>query len=305
MTSPAPNSTASPETDPSAYLGRLGTRVRVLRNRRGMSRKALAKHAEISERYLAQLEAGAGNFSIALLLRVARALGMQIEDLVRDGADPSLEAVSLARFLERLPQHALKEARALLRNHFGFSADGLRRDRIALIGLRGAGKSTLGRLVAARLDLPFLELDREIEQQSGMTLSEMFELFGQERFRRAERAALERVLDRQNGFVLATGGSIVTEPATFDLLLASCFTIWVRAAPQEHMARVVAQGDRRVTGESSRAMDDLISILASREPLYARAEATVVTTGRSAKQSAEEITRRVGHGSGEPPAPHP
>lgn len=285
-----------PGSESDAYLQRLGERVRVMRNRRGMSRKALAKHAQLSERYLAQLETGEGNCSIVLLRRVARALGMPVEELVHDRPDPSVETMLLSQFLERLPPAALKEARELLLRRFGGAAGALKHNRIALIGLRGAGKSTVGELLAARLELPFIELDREIERLSGASLGEIFEMFGQERFRRAEREAFERVLAQHQQFVLATGGSIVTEPSTFELLLSSCFTIWVRAEPREHMQRVIAQGDLRVTGDSARAMDDLISILASREPLYARAEATIVTTGRSPQQNVDELLPLFGHG---------
>jgi XRE family aerobic/anaerobic benzoate catabolism transcriptional regulator len=289
-----PSSRPSPDSD--AYLRRLGERVRMMRNRRGMSRKALAKHAQLSERYLAQLETGDGNCSIVLLRRVARALGMPVEELVHDRPDPSVETMLLSQFLERLPPALLKEARELLLRRFGGAAPALKPNRIALIGLRGAGKSTIGELLAARLALPFIELDREIERLSGATLGELFEMFGQERFRRAEREAFERVLAQHQQFVLATGGSIVTEPSTFELLLSSCFTVWVRAEPLEHMQRVIDQGDLRVTGDSTRAMDDLVSILASREPLYARAEATIVTTGRSPQQNVDELLPLFGHG---------
>ena len=165
--------------------------------------------------------------------------------------------------------------------------------RIALIGLRGGGKSTLGALLAEKLGVPFIELDREIERRSGASLSEIFDMFGQETFRRAERDALDDVLQQHPTFVIATSGSIVTEPGTLELLLSSCFTVWVRAEPEEHMKRVMAQGDMRPMANSVRAMEDLISILKSREPLYARAEAALTTTGQSPDQNLAELLRLI------------
>jgi XRE family aerobic/anaerobic benzoate catabolism transcriptional regulator len=280
-----------PDTD--AYLRRLGERVRTLRNQRGMTRKALAQHADVSERYLAQLEAGLGNGSIVLLRRIARAIGLPVTQLVHEGEEPVLDLVLLTQFLERLAPPALAEARELLLRHFSEPSDDVRRRRIALIGLRGGGKSTLGRLLAERLGIPFIELDREIERHSGTTLSEIFDMFGQETFRRAEREALDDVLRQHPDFVMATSGSIVTEPGTLELLLASCFTVWVRADPEEHMNRVMAQGDMRPMANSARAMEDLISILRSREPLYAKAELTLSTTGKSPEQNLAELLRIV------------
>ena len=282
-----------PGRDSDAYLRRLGDRVRLMRSQRGMSRRALAQHARVSERYLAQLEAGEGNCSIMLLRRIAQAMGLPLHQLVHDGADPLLDAVLLVQFLERLSPAALKEARDILLHHFGEPSKELRRRRIALIGLRGGGKSTLGRFLAAELNVPFIELNREIERQSGAGLNEMFEMFGQETFRRAEREALENVLQRYQHFVVATSGSIVTEPATLELLLTSCFTVWVRAEPLEHMKRVVAQGDLRPMADSTRAMDDLISILKSREPLYAKAEVVLTTTGKTPEQNLAELLRTI------------
>jgi len=171
------------ETD--AYLRRLGERVRTLRTQRGMTRKALAQHAKVSERYLAQLEAGLGNGSIILLRRIARAIGLPVTQLVHEGSEPALDLVLLSQFLERLPPPALAQARTMLLKHFSESSGDERHQRIALIGLRGSGKSTLGRLLAERLGVPFIELDREIEKRSGATLSEIFDMFGQETFRRA------------------------------------------------------------------------------------------------------------------------
>jgi XRE family aerobic/anaerobic benzoate catabolism transcriptional regulator len=275
--------------DKDPYLRKLGERVRTLRNQRGMTRKALAQHAKVSERYLAQMEAGKGNCSIVLLRRIARAIGLPVTQLVHDGAEPPLDLVLLLQFLERLSPDMLVEARKLVTEHFRAPAEDHR--RIALLGLRGGGKSTLGRLLADCLDVPFIELDREIERRSGAPLSEIFDLFGQETFRRAEREALDDVLRRHPEFVIATGGSIVTEPGTLELLLSSCFTVWVRAEPDEHMKRVLAQGDMRPMAKNARAMEDLVSILRSREPLYARAGAVIATTGKSPEQNLAELLR--------------
>jgi XRE family aerobic/anaerobic benzoate catabolism transcriptional regulator len=286
---PVVKSAADRDTD--AYLRGLGERVRVLRNQRGMTRKALAQHADVSERYLAQLEAGLGNGSIVLLRRIARAIGLPVTQLVNEGAEPALDLVLLSQFLERLPPPALAEARDLLLKHFSEPSKDARRRRIALLGLRGGGKSTLGQLLAERLSVPFIELDREIEKRSGTTLSEIFDMFGQETFRRAEREALDDVLRQHQDFVIATSGSIVTEPGTMELLLASCFTVWVRAEPEDHMKRVMAQGDMRPMANSARAMDDLISILRSREPLYAKAAVALTTTGKTPEQNLAELLR--------------
>ena len=282
---------AKATSDSDAYLRQLGERVRVLRSQRGMTRKALAQHAKVSERYLAQLEAGLGNISIVLLRRIARAIGLPVTQLVHDGAEPPLDMVLLNQFLERLSPDRLVEARKLVTEHFSSPSEDRR--RIALIGLRGGGKSTLGQMLAQRLGVPFIELDREIERRSGATLSEIFDMFGQEHFRRTEREALNDVLRQYPNFVVATSGSIVTEPGTLELLLSSCLTVWVRASPEEHMTRVMAQGDMRPMANSARAMEDLISILKSREPLYAKAEAALLTSGKTPEQNLTELLRIV------------
>jgi XRE family aerobic/anaerobic benzoate catabolism transcriptional regulator len=279
--------------DTDAYLLRLGERVRTLRSQRGMTRKALAQHAHVSERYLAQLETGKGNGSIVLLRRIAHAIGLPVTQLVHEGAEPALDMVLLTQFLERLSPQSQAEARELLLKHFSEPSGHTRRQRIALIGLRGGGKSTVGRLLAERLDIPFIELDREIERRSGATLSEIFEMFGQETFRRAEREALDEVLRQHPNFVMATSGSIVTEPGTLELLLASCLTVWVKAEPDEHMQRVIAQGDMRPMAKSARAMQDLMSILRSREPLYAKAEIALSTSGKTPEQNVAELLHHI------------
>jgi XRE family aerobic/anaerobic benzoate catabolism transcriptional regulator len=279
------------------FLERLGEKVRTMRSRRGMSRKVLARHSDVSERYLAQLEAGEGNCSIQLLRRIADAMSVPVADLVDDRPERPLEAVLLDQFLGRLSPAEIAEAREILLGRFGGPSAAMRRERVALIGLRGGGKSTIGSLLAESLGVPFVELDRVIEQTSGMPLGEMIEMFGQETFRRAERAALESVLQDNPRLVLATGGGLVTEPATYELLLTSCITVWVRADPDQHMQRVIAQGDLRPMSDNARAMDDLVSILKSREPLYAKADVVLDTADKSPERSVEELSRLLG---GEP-----
>jgi len=271
------------------FLRQLGERVRVMRSRRGMTRKALASYSDVSERYLAQLEAGDGNCSIGLLRRIAKAMGVPVTELVDERAERPVDALLLQQLMDRLSPAQLAEARELLLSRFGGASAESRRRRIALIGLRGGGKSTLGRLLSVELDVPFIDLDRIVEKNGGMALGELFEMFGQETFRRLERAALEEVLQQHPAFVLSTGGSIVTEPGTFELLLTSCFTVWVRAAPDEHMQRVIDQGDLRPMANNTRAMDDLVSILKSREPLYAKADIVLDTAGKTRERSLREL----------------
>ena len=273
-----------------AFLRALGERLRLIRAQRGMSRRVLASRSGVSERYIAQFEAGTGNMSLLLLRRVAGALGVATEDLVavgRSGRAPG--AMLLEQLLARLTGSEIAEARRLLLDRFG--AAGTRRERIALIGLRGAGKSSLGRLLAERRGVPFLELDREVERASRMELRDIFEVHGQDGFRRLEREALERVVGAETRAVIATGGGLVAEPATFEFLLANCLTVWVKASPGEHMRRVVAQGDARpMAGDQRRAMDDLRAILASREPLYRQADLVLDTSGRMLDESLLELT---------------
>ncbi|MCW5771672.1 MAG: helix-turn-helix transcriptional regulator [Rhodospirillaceae bacterium] len=275
------------------FLSVLGERVRAARVRRGMTRKILARDSAVSERYLAQLEAGQGNISIGLLRQIADAMSLPLGELVREGEERPIELTLLIQRLERLPPAELAEAARLLNQRFGLDRGALRRDRIALIGLRGAGKSTLGRKLAAALDRPFIELADEIAAMAGMSLDQIFDLSGQAGYRRYERRALERVLERHDRFVLATGGSLVSEAGTYDLLLGSCFTVWIKAAPEEHMARVVAQGDTRPMAGNAEAMDDLRQILAEREALYARADAALDTGGKSQDAAFSELSQLV------------
>jgi XRE family aerobic/anaerobic benzoate catabolism transcriptional regulator len=281
--------TGNGDLSSASYLKLLGDRVRTMRSRRAMSRKALAKHSVVSERYLAELEAGKGNCSIVLLRRIAKAMGIPVAELIDERPERDVEHLLFHQLLERLSPAELKGARELLLSRHGGPSSEARHARIALIGLRGSGKSTLGKLLGVKLGISFIELDREIEKASGMALGEIFEMFGQPTYRRFERAALDAVIDKHPRFVLATGGSLVTEPGTFERLLTSCVTIWVRAKPDEHMSRVIEQGDLRPMADNKRAMEDLVSILKSRESLYAKADYVLETAGKTPEQGLREI----------------
>ncbi|NMG42720.1 helix-turn-helix domain-containing protein [Aromatoleum toluvorans] len=271
------------------YLLMLGDRIRDLRAQRGMTRKMLAQQSGVSERYLAQLETGHGNISIILLRQIAQGLGFPIVDLVREEPEQSPELTLLMQYLGRFPPKTHEWARRLLQNELESTGRTARRQRIAFIGLRGAGKTTLGTMLADHLGVPFLELAKVIEQEAGADLSEIFSLYGQSAYRRYERRGLESVVANNEAFVLIAGGSIVSEPANFDLLLSSCFTIWLRASPEEHMARVMAQGDYRPMNGNQEAMEDLKRILAGRTAMYSKADAIIDTSGRTAEESFLDI----------------
>jgi XRE family aerobic/anaerobic benzoate catabolism transcriptional regulator len=259
--------TVSPGNDDAAFLLALGQRVRLLRARRGMTRRILAAQSGVSERYISAVESGTGNGSILLLRALARALNVGLRALLEDEAEP------VAPQQPRMADY---------------------RDRIALIGLRGAGKSTLGALLAGRIGVRFLELDQEIEKDTGLGLGEIMELHGQVGFRRLERGVLERLIAFHPKAVIAAGGGIVAETATFDRLLGACLTVWVRAAPEEHMQRVIDQGDLRPMRDNRRSMADLRAILASREALYARADIQLETTGRDIEATLAALLAAVG-----------
>jgi len=270
----------------AAYLHRLGERLRLARTRRGMTLRALATQSGVSLRFIAQTEAGTGNLSVLRLRQLVRALDISPTDLLLDRTDAQARADAL---LGGLPLAQQDEAADLLIRHFSNDPLPGRPGRIALIGLRGAGKSTLGRLLAARRGIPFHELDRDIEEAAGTPLAEIFELHGQAGFRRLERQALDQLIASNTDIVIAAGGSIVATPATYDLLLRACRTVWIRASPEEHMRRVIEQGDLRPMRDNRNAMNDLRAILSSREPLYARAELQLDTTGHSAEDSARYL----------------
>ena len=283
------------EQDTNATLAELGARVRAWRARRGMTRKALAADSGLSERFLADVESGKGNVSINSLEAAARALNITVIDLLQDAPRPALARTQA--LLGRLDDSELDQAYSLLGSSFGLGDAQGREQRVAMIGLRGAGKSTLGAQLATERGVPFIELDREIEREAGTSMNEILLLHGQAGYRRYERRALLRIAEEHpDGVVMTTGGSIVSERETFDLLQSRFYCVWLKASPEEHMARVVAQGDMRPFdsgGANHEALDDLRRILTSREALYARADAVVDTAARTLKQSMTDLKRAV------------
>ena len=267
------------------FLSALGERVRGLRNRRGMTRKRLAEAADVSERHLANLETGQGNASVMLLRDLSRALGATIAELVGEEPAGGGEWTRIRDLLRGRDEATLARARKALADALGAKAsDAGREGRIALIGLRGAGKSTLGRMLAEDLRVPFIELDRVVERMAGCDVGEIHSLYGAAAFRRYEVRALEDTVAAHERAVIATGGGLVTEPSTYDLLLARCFTVWLRASPDDHMKRVIAQGDLRPMAGNAEAMEDLKRILAARESDYARADLTFDTSAQPLTQ---------------------
>jgi XRE family aerobic/anaerobic benzoate catabolism transcriptional regulator len=263
------------------FLTVFGERVRLMRSRRGVTRKILAQEAGISERHLANLETGTGNASVLLLRQLARALNCSMAELVGQDGVASPELVLIRQLLRGRDEATLRRARLALADLLGTAyPDPTRAGRIALIGLRGAGKSSLGRMLADDLGIPFVELNRVIEQIVGCDVHEIHSLYGSSAYRRYEQRALEETIAAYPKAVLATGGGLVSEASTFELLLAHCYTVWLRATPEEHMQRVVAQGDLRPMAGSPEAMDDLKRILASREAFYAKADLAFDTGGK-------------------------
>lgn len=270
----------------SAFLAMVGDRVRSARARKGISRRVLSEISGVSPRYLAQLESGKGNISIILLQKVALALDFNIEWMVA-AEDPWSSDTAMARYLfSKATSDQRRQVLGILENE---SAAASRARRIALIGLRGAGKSTLGRLAAGELGLPFVELNEEIESACGMPVNEVFSLYGQDGYRRLERQALERIVATHESMILAVAGGIVAEPETYNYFLRHFSAIWLRARPEEHMARVQGQGDERPMTGNPDAMADLKRILESRESLYARAEAVVDTANSTQSESLTKL----------------
>lgn len=280
----------SSEDAKNPLLVALGDRVRNLRAQRGLTRKAVATAADVSERHLANLEYGTGNASILVLQQVAAALHCSLAELLGDFTTRSPEWLLIRELLEHRSEAELRRVRLALHELLsGGSKDTARHRRIALVGLRGAGKSTLGPLLARQLDVPFIELSREIETLAGCSVREIHDLYGTTAYRRYERRALEEAVQIHSEVVIATPGGIVSDPATFNELLAHCTTVWLRAAPEEHMGRVVAQGDMRPMAASKEAMDDLKRILDGRAAFYSKADITIDTSGKTPDQSLQAL----------------
>lgn len=273
------------EAQKHPFLVALGERVRALRARRGMTRKALAMATDVSERHLANLEYGIGNASILILLQVAQALQCSLAELLGDVTTRSPEWLMIRELLEQRDEATLKRVRTAIGEMLGTGGSHgegtqVRSSRVALIGLRGAGKSTLGAMLAEDLGFPFVELSGEIEKFAGCSISEIQALYGQNAYRRYERRALEEAIQIYPEAVIATPGGIVSDPATFNLLLAHCTTVWLQADPEDHMKRVVAQGDTRPMAASREAMEDLRTILAGRAAFYSKAELRIDTSAQ-------------------------
>ncbi len=285
------NTTATPAGEArNPLLAALGDRVRNLRAQRGLTRKAVAVVADVSERHLANLEYGIGNASILVLQQVAGALHCSLAELVGDVTTSSPEWLLIRELLENRSETDLRRVRVALGELLGTaSVDPARHRRIALVGLRGAGKSTLGQMLADDLDLPFVELSREIEKLAGCSVREIHDLYGTNAYRRYERRALEESIQIYSEVVIATPGGIVSDPATFNELLAHCTTVWLQAAPEEHMGRVAAQGDTRPMAASKEAMEDLRRILNGRAAFYSKADLSVDTSGKSLAQSFQAL----------------
>ena len=281
---PSARGAPEPAESKDPFLIALGERVRALRGRRGMTRKALAQATAVSERHLANLEYGVGNASVLVLLQVTRALHCSFAELLGDVTTQSPEWLLLREMLENRDEATLRRVRVAVGEMLGTGAQAgggrARPPRIALLGLRGAGKSTLGRMLAEDLDYPFVELTREIEKTAGCSTAEILGLYGQNAYRRYERRALEEAVQIYPEAVIATAGGMVSDLVSFNLLLRHCTTVWLQADPEDHMARVAAQGDMRPMAASAEAMEDLKSILAGRAAFYSKADVRVDTSAQ-------------------------
>jgi XRE family aerobic/anaerobic benzoate catabolism transcriptional regulator len=279
--------------DLGQYISGIGDRIRAMRTSRGMIRKDLSRQSGVSERYIAQVETGKANISIAMLWKIAQSMGVRIPELFPDCDARSGNAPLLA-FLSRLDKEQQDSAMTLLRRRFSKSNHQIR--GVALIGLRGAGKSSLGRMLADEFAVRFVQVTELIEKYAQMSTAELFSLGGQKAYRRMEQQALKEVLAEPSKIVLETGGSLVTQADTFKLLLDSYYTVWVKASPEEHMNRVMAQGDLRPMAgtDNDEAMEDLKLILREREAGYSQADYILDTSNRSLLDCTQELANQCG-----------
>lgn len=278
----------------SPFLTEMGERVRQLRARRGMTRKALSVAADVSERHLANLEQGQGNVSVLVLLQLTQALACSMAELVGDITTSSPEWLMIRDMLSHKDEAVLRMARMAMGNALGASAkEPQKSQRIALIGLRGAGKSTLGRMLATELGYAFVELSTEIEKFAGCSIAEIQALYGQNAYRRYERRALEEAIQIYPEAVIATPGGLVSDAANFNDVLTHCTTVWLKASPEDHMKRVIAQGDMRPMANNKEAMQDLKEILKGREAFYSKADLVVDTSAQSLSETFEILKHKL------------
>ena len=284
-----------------AFVAGIGRLVRLSRAKRGVTRRQLAQDSGASERYLAQIESGQGNPSVIILKSIAQALDIPIIELLPRSNGGTAALTHILDVLGRTPAAELPALAEVIERHATQGTATDRGRRIALVGLRGAGKSTLGRILAERLGCPFIELDRLVEQDYGARIPDLIEMAGLATFRRYERACLERVIDEHEAAVIATAGGIVSNPETYALLLRRTCTIWIKARPDEHMSRVMGQGDFRPMAKNREAMADLVAILDARRADYARAQAELDTSGETVERSLEKLqgiaARYLDHGA--------
>ncbi|MEO1235129.1 MAG: helix-turn-helix transcriptional regulator [Myxococcota bacterium] len=298
-TSSSPTPEAAARTEGARFLVALGDRVRAARRRLGLTRRALAERSGVSERFLAQLEGGTGNVSVARLRSIVQVTGVTFGELLDGEPRVSTETQALLQRLESASPEVLERVRTLL----DATPD---TPRVALVGLRGAGKSTLGRALAERTGARFVEVAREVEEMSGLSVSEIFSLYGEEGFRSLERSCIENLVTEGQPCVVAAPGGIVDAAETYAFLLREFHVVWLRTSPQDHMARVRAQGDQRPMRGYPRAMEILEQLLARRSVEYGRAHEDLDTFGVPVEDSVEELVVRVGRrlspfGGGESP----
>lgn len=285
--------TATNEAEKDPFLIALGERLKLLRARRGLTRKALAQLSGVSERHLANVETGVGNASVQFLRQLCGVLNCSLAEMTGDETASTPDWLMIREILRGRNEEELARARSVLGELFDSPvSEASRRQRIALIGLRGAGKSSLGRLLADEINAPFIELSTQIEQLAGCSIAEIHALYGQGAYRRYEQRALEEIIRHYPRAVIATPGGIVSEPATFNLLLSHCYTVWLKASPEEHMGRVLAQGDRRPMSGNREAMEDLKRILESRAQFYSKADQIVDTSELSQEAAFATLMER-------------
>src|SRR5580698_34396 len=282
-----------PAQGEAAFLAAIGSEVRRNRAKRGMTRRQLAQASQTSERYLAQIESGVGNPSVSVLRAIAQALDLPCSALLPEAGARTAALGAILDLLAQVPEGELPALAKDIETHVARPGSADRARRIALVGLRGAGKSTLGRMLAKHLGWPFIELDRVVEEDYGASVPDLIEMAGTATFRRQERSALDRIVAAHESAVITTAGGIVANPETYALLLRRSHTIWIKARPEDHMSRVMAQGDFRPMAQNRAAMADLVAILEARRSDYARAEAEIDTSGDAIEQSFAKLMRTV------------